>query len=188
MKIENIKVLKNKIRKKILKLRELNFNDSKKINLNKVKEIITNYKKKSLILGGYYPINYEIDCISILENLEKKSHKISLPVIKKNNQMDFHTYSFGDPLKLNKYGIPEPLSKEIVFPDILFVPLVAFDGKLFRLGYGGGYYDRYIEKIDKKKFFLKIGFAFNCQKISRVPVDVFDKSLDIVITENKVYE
>ena len=65
--------------------------------------------------------------------------------------MNFYKWSFNDPLKINKYGIPEPHIKRLVYPDILLIPLVAFDKKLNRLGYGGGYYDRLIEKLSKKK-------------------------------------
>ena len=67
--------------------------------------------------------------------------------------MNFYSWSFNDILILNKYGIPEPEIKQKVYPDIIMVPLVAFDKKLYRLGYGGGFYDRYIEKLSKKKNF-----------------------------------
>ena len=76
-------------------------------------------------LGGYYPSKFEIDDLEILEFLEKKNCKISLPIIKKNNQMDFFKWSKNDPLKINKYGIPEPVSSKIFYPDILLVPLVS---------------------------------------------------------------
>ena len=65
--------------------------------------------------------------------------------------MDYYTWSFSNILNINKYGIPEPEKKRLVYPDILIVPMVAFDERLYRLGYGGGYYDRYIEKISLKK-------------------------------------
>ena len=76
-----------------------------------------------------------------------------MPKIKKNFQMDFYEWSSQDPLIINKYGIPEPTSNKIVYPNILLVPLVAYDKNLNRLGYGGGFYDRYIKKIKKKKNF-----------------------------------
>jgi 5-formyltetrahydrofolate cyclo-ligase len=65
--------------------------------------------------------------------------------------MNFYSWSRNDPLKINKFGIPEPVSSKIFYPDILLVPLVAYDSSLNRIGYGGGYYDRYIEKIEKIK-------------------------------------
>ena len=61
--------------------------------------------------------------------------------------------------------------------------MVAFDKRLYRIGYGGGYYDRYIEKLSNKKNILKIGVAHSCQKINKVPISEFDKKLDMVMTE-----
>jgi 5-formyltetrahydrofolate cyclo-ligase len=100
-----------------------------------------------------------------LDIYNKKNYNILLPAIKKNNQMDFFKWSNNDPLKINQFGIPEPTSSKKIYPDILLVPLVAYDNHLNRLGYGGGFYDRYIEKIEKIKKVIKIGLAFSCQKI-----------------------
>ena len=101
--------------------------------------------------------------------------------------MEFYSYSFVDPLRINSYGIPEPFTKK-VNPDILFVPLVAFDSKCYRIGYGGGYYDRYLKKLEKKNFFKSIGFAFSFQKTKHLPIEIFDKSLNMVITDKKIYK
>jgi len=100
--------------------------------------------------------------------------------------MDFYSWSTKSLLKLNKYGIPEPEQIKKVFPDIMLVPLVAFDKRLYRIGYGGGYYDRYIDKISNKKKIFKIGIAHSCQKINKVPTNKYDKKLDIIITEKYV--
>ena len=113
--------------------------------------ILKKEKTKLKNIGGYYPVNFEVDDLDILREFEKKNFNISLPVIKKNCTMDFYEWSFSEPLKINKYGIPEPEKKNLVYPDILLVPLVAFDTNLNRLGYGGGYYDRLIGKLTKKK-------------------------------------
>ena len=85
---------------------------------------------KNKKFGGYYPINYEIDCFEILKKLEKAGYKISLPVTKNKNEMDFFEWSFNDPLHLGKMGVPEPCQNKQVHPDILLVPLVAFDKTL----------------------------------------------------------
>tara|TARA_B100001121_G_scaffold143901_1_gene125852 strand:+ start:293 stop:601 length:309 start_codon:yes stop_codon:yes gene_type:complete len=102
--------------------------------------------------------------------------------------MEFYSYSFGKPLKISDYGIPEPFTKKKVNPDILFVPLVAFDSNCYRIGYGGGYYDRYLKKLEKKKLFKSIGFAFSFQKTKHLPIEIFDKSLNMVITDKKIYK
>ena len=87
---------------------------------------------------------------------------------------------------INKYGIPEPKSINKVYPDILFVPLVAFDRELNRLGYGGGFYDRYIQKISKIKKVVKVGLAFSFQKLKIIPISKHDKKLDIIITDKEI--
>ena len=100
--------------------------------------------------------------------------------------MDFFEWKNKDPLKINKYGIVEPVPVRKIYPDIIFVPLVAYDKNLNRLGYGGGFYDRYIEKIIKIKKIVKIGLAFSYQELKVIPVNKLDKKLDFLITEKKI--
>ena len=180
-------MLKSKLRRRILKKRKLKYNHNTKIQINKILRHI-DFKVNKKIIGGYFPVNYEIDCLDILQELEKKKWQIALPRIKKNNLMDFCKFSFTDPLKLNKYGIPEPISKKILYPDYILVPLVAFDKNLNRLGYGGGYYDRYIEKINNRKKITTIGLAFSYQEINKVPIQIFDRKLSMIFTEKNIYK
>ena len=177
---------KSQIRNKIIKIRKRKFYKNLKIDLGKFISFLKIDKLNLKSIGGYYPSNYEIDDLDILDLLEKKNFKVSLPIIKKDNQMDFHSWSKNDPLKINKFGIPEPVSSKIFYPNILLVPLVAYDVSLNRLGYGGGYYDRYIEKIEKIKKVIKIGLAFSYQKISSIPIDQHDKRLDFIVTEKEI--
>ena len=179
-------MLKSKIRKKIINIRKKINNRNIKISYLKIFNEIKKDISKKKIIGGYYPVNYEIDILGFLNKLEIKGLQLSLPVIKKNNEMDFYRWSQGELLKLNDYGIPEPEKNKKVFPDILLVPMVAFDSRLYRIGYGGGYYDRYIEKYSIKKNLLKVGIAHSCQKINRVPTNNYDKKLDLIITEKYV--
>ena len=179
---------KSQLRKKILKIRKNNFNKNLKININNFVPFLKSNTDSAYNLGGYYPSNYEIDDLEILDLLEKKNFKISLPVIRKNNQMDFFKWSNNDPLKINKFGIPEPISSKKFYPDILLIPLVSYDNDLNRLGYGGGFYDRYIEKIEKVKKVIKIGLAFSYQKLNNIPINQFDKKLDFVITDKDIFK
>ena len=176
-------MIKSNLRHKVLKIRK---NNSKKsININP-SNIYSYLKKKNYnlkIIGGYYPTNYEIDDLEILNYFINKGSIISLPKIKKKNQMEFYKWYTNEPLLINKYGIPEPETTNRVYPDILFVPLVAFDKELNRLGYGGGFYDRYIQKISKIKKIVKVGLAFSFQKLKTIPSNKHDKKLDIIITE-----
>ena len=144
-------MLKSQLRKKILKIRKKKNIKNIQINFNELIKIFKKEKINKKTIGGYYPVNFEIDDLILLKKFEKNKFNISLPVIKKNFQMDFYKWSFADPLKVNKYGIPEPEIRNIIYPDILLIPLVAFDKNLNRLGYGGGYYDRLIKKLSKKK-------------------------------------
>jgi len=179
-------VIKSKLRGKVLKVRKKN--SKKSININP-RTIYSYLKKKNYnfkIIGGYYPTNYEIDDIEILNYFFKKGSTISLPKIKRKNQMEFYKWYKNDFLLINKYGIPEPENSNRVYPDILFIPLVAFDKELNRLGYGGGFYDRYIQKISKIKKIIKVGLAFSFQKLKTIPVNKHDKKLDIIITEKEI--
>ena len=174
--------------KKILRKKILNFRKNNYRILNLKYSLLKDILKKFNLLnnkkvGGYFPINYEIDCFNILKQLEKSGYKISLPLTRKGNKMDFFEWSFKQPLSINKIGIPEPSSKKKVYPDILLVPMLAFDKKKFRLGYGGGYYDRYIQKIKKVKKILTIGMAFSFQEVKKLPINKHDKKLDFILTE-----
>ena len=179
-------MLKFKLRKKILKIREKINIKNIQIDFNQIMKIIKKEKINKKIIGGYYPVNFEVDDLTLLKKFEKNMFQISLPVIKEKQQMDFYKWSFFDPLKINKYGIPEPETKNIVYPDILLIPLVAFDNNLNRLGYGGGYYDRLIAKFSKKKKIIKIGLALSVQKINKVPINTYDQKLDYIVTNKYI--
>ena len=173
---------KNQIRKKILKIRRQKKNKKFIFNFNLILNILKKKRVLGKIIGGYYPFNYEIDILQILEKFEKKNFIVALPKIKKNSQMNFFQWSRNDPLAINKFGIPEPISQIVKFPDVLLVPLVAFDKNFNRIGYGGGFYDRYIKKIRKRKNVLTIGFAYSFQKVNKIPTNNYDIKLDFIIT------
>ena len=176
--------MKKKIRNKLIKIRKKNYLEISSNQISRIFNLIKKKYKNVNIIGGYIPINYEYDCLSLLKFLETKNFKVCLPVIRKNYKMNFYNYTFKDPMKINSLGIQEPiktLNKAI--PDLIFVPLVGYDKDLNRLGYGGGFYDRYIDKNSKLKKIIKIGLAFSFQKIKKVPINKFDKKLDIIITE-----
>ena len=179
-------MLKSKLRKKILKVREKINKKNIQIDFKQLIKILKKEKINKKIIGGYYPVNFEVDDLTLLRKLKKNKFIISLPVIKKNFQMDFYSWSFSEPLKINKYGIPEPESKNIVYPDVLLIPLLAFDKNLNRLGYGGGYYDRLIERLSKKKNIIKIGLAFSIQEIDKVPINMYDQKLDYIVTNKHI--
>ena len=173
---------KSQIRNKILQIRKQKKIKKFIFNFNSILNILKKNDVSGKIIGGYYPYNYEIDILQIIEKFEQKKFIITLPKIKKNSQMDFFQWSMNDPLNINKFGIPEPISEMIKYPDILLVPLVAFDKNFNRIGYGGGFYDRYIKKIRKRKKVLTIGFAYAFQKVKKIPTNNYDIKLDFIIT------
>ena len=179
-------MIKSKLRSKILKLRKKYSYKSVKLSSVKIYSYLKKNSYKFKNIGGYYPSNFEIDDLELLNFFTQKGSNISLPVVRKNNEMDFFQWSNECPLEINKFGIPEPVSLKKSYPDILFVPLVAYDRNLNRLGYGGGFYDRYIEKINRKKKIIKIGLAFSYQELKKIPLNKYDKKLDIIITEKEI--
>ena len=140
---------KSEIRNKIIKLRKENYSKDLRIDFRSIIKILKKRKQKNKIIGGYYPYNHEVNVVPLLEKFEKSNYIISLPKISKNSSMNFFVWSTNDPLNINKYGIPEPIANRMIFPDVLLVPLVAYDKNFNRVGYGGGFYDRYIQRTKK---------------------------------------
>ena len=178
---------KTQLRKKILKKRKYFNSKDIKINFSKLIKLL-NREVSNKKIGIYYPIGSEVSTISLIKNLRNKKYIISLPVLEKNFKMSFYEWNENSSLKINNFGIPEPFKLKKITPSALIIPTVAFDANLNRLGYGGGFYDRFINKIEKSKKILKIGLALSCQKINKVPTNKFDKKMNYIFTENKVYK
>lgn len=149
---------------------------------------------KQQILGFYWPINSEFDVKFLIRSLKKSGFQISLPVISRNKEdrkLIFRLFDDIDDLELGKFGILEPKECKIeVVPDVIFVPLLAFDLKGNRLGYGGGYYDvtiRYLKKV-KKNVLKVIGIGYSSQEIDNVPVQEFDEKMDGILTEKGFFK
>ena len=129
-----------------------------------------------------------MNILKFLQNATTKKFKIVLPVIRPSGKMSFKSWVFKEPLYVNTFGILEPRNsnKEIV-PDLIMVPLVAFDNQLNRIGYGKGYYDRILQKISKiKKKTIFLGIAYSFQKRRRIPVNKYDFRLDYIFTERGI--
>ena len=174
---------KSEIRNKIIKLRKENYSKDLRIDFRSIIKILKKRKQKNKIIGGYYPYNHEVNVVPLLEKFEKSNYIISLPKIGKNSSMNFFVWSTNDPLNINEYGIPEPITNRMIFPDVLLVPLVAYDKNCNRVGYGGGFYDRYIKRTKKIKNILTIGLAFSYQKVKKIPIEKNDIKIDFIITE-----
>lgn len=136
------------LRNRFLLLRKKKYLKTKRFSFNLIFKLIKkHFYTKKITIAGYYPSNYEVNILNFLKEATKRKFKIVLPVIGSSNKMDFKSWIFQEPLYVNKFGILEPKNsnKEII-PDLIMVPLVAFDNRLNRIGYGKGYYDRSLRK------------------------------------------
>ena len=180
---------KSYLRKKSLLLRKKKYLKTKKFNFNLIFKLIKkHFLKKKIIIAGYYPSNYEVNILDFLKKASNKKFKIVLPVTRSSGKMSFKSWIFQEPLYVSSFGTLEPKnsSKEII-PDLIMVPLVAYDDKLNRIGYGKGYYDRSLHKINKiKKKTIFLGIAYSFQKCRRVPVNKHDFKLDYIFTEQGI--
>ena len=139
-------------------------------------------------IGSFISIRSEISTNKLNKKILQMNKSLLLPVIEKNSQeLIFKKFDSSKNFKLGKFNIPEPTKdcKEVV-PQLFFVPCLGFDLNGYRIGYGGGFYDRYVQRIEKIKKIIKIGLAFSFQKISSVPINQNDKRLDFIITEKEI--
>jgi len=165
------------IRKKALINREKKYFE---VSYHFFDPLIKLIKKNNIsTLSVYYPSNYEVNVLCIYQLIQKI--KILLPIIKPYGQMKFVEWQYLDPLKVNEFGMLEPclVSKPLV-PDFMLVPLLAFDRNNNRLGYGKGFYDKFLKN---KKKITTIGVAFSFQKYNKLPVSNLDIKLDYILTE-----
>jgi len=147
--------------------------------------------KKSKIVASFLSIKSEISTASLNQIVEKSGKVLCLPTMLKNDSgiLVFKRYSNGDKLSEGSYGVQEPLNNHAYLPDIIFTPCLAFDINGFRLGYGGGFYDKTISYLKESKHnFLTIGFAYDDQKINNVAHDDLDQKLNYILTEKQLYK
>lgn len=142
------------------------------------------------VVAGYYPTRGEVDVLPLLGHLAKAGITTALPVTPVLKQaLLFRRWEPGAKLKTGTFSIKEPVkASPTVQPDVLIVPLLAFDETGNRLGYGGGYYDRTIAQLrDTHPSIYIVGAAYDFQKSTPLPIDDTDQPLDAIITESRVY-
>jgi 5-formyltetrahydrofolate cyclo-ligase len=143
-----------------------------------------------VIVSGFMPLKSEINPLPLMRKLAGAGAKLALPVIDaRGKPLILRAFTFGDALNSGQWGIrePRPEAPEVV-PDIMLVPLLAFDRTGHRVGYGAGYYDRTIAKFRATKSALAVGIAFATQEIEVVPITERDARLDLVLTERDVID
>ncbi len=137
------------------------------------------------VVSFYWPIKGEADPMPLADVLAKAGLCTALPVtIARGQPLHFRAWRPGDPTIAGPWGIGHPTTDAaLVEPDVLFVPLAAFDRRGARLGYGAGYYDATLESLRRRKPVRAIGVAFACQEVLFLPTEPHDQPLDMVVTE-----
>ena len=180
---------KNILREKYINLRKKNYYEIDMEFFFPLLDFIkSNFKKDDLKLALYYPTNFETNVLKLLENKYMINKNILLPVIEENNRMSFFSWKKNNVLLVNKYGILEPIKNKFKIPNLILVPILAFDRNKYRLGYGKGFYDRYLNKYSKKSSnILTVGVAFSFQKYHKLPIDNNDVKLNYILTEKGMH-
>ena len=142
------------------------------------------------VVSGYSPLKFEISPLPLMRRAADAGAQLALPVVQgRGSPLIMRAWSFGEALGSGVWGIrePKPEAPE-VFPDILIVPILAFDRAGYRLGYGAGYYDMTITRLRAMKPITAIGIAFAAQEITEVPKTPRDARLDLVLTEREIID
>jgi 5-formyltetrahydrofolate cyclo-ligase len=142
------------------------------------------------ITSGFMPLKSEINPLPLMQKLAEAGARLALPAIAgRGKPLIMRAWEFGAPLDRGQWGIhePKPEAPEVE-PDILLVPLLAFDRAGYRLGYGAGYYDMTIHRLRTLKPVTAVGIAFAAQEVPKIPTTPRDERLDLVLTEREVID
>ncbi len=176
----------------------------RKFLINRRKHLSRDYEEKNMshvhlrpllnnmnsdYVGSYINYNSELSTNALNKYLIEKNFNICLPKIDyQTNEINFFKYSTGTKLIKNKYNILEPeITNEIIFPKLVLVPLLAFNESGFRIGYGGGFYDKYFSFQEEKEI-IKVGLGFSFQNVNEIPIEGHDQKLDWILTESYLYK
>jgi 5-formyltetrahydrofolate cyclo-ligase len=143
-----------------------------------------------LIVSGFMPLKSEINPLPLLQKLSQAGTRLALPSIAgRGKALIMRAWEIGAPLDRGQWGIREPKpDAPVADPDVLLVPLLAFDRAGFRLGYGAGYYDMTIHRLRALKAVTAVGIAFAAQEVPKIPTTPRDERLDLVLTEREMID
>ena len=190
----NLKInFKKKEQRNILTKKRFKINQSISLKENLYYQTLTKYDwfQNANIVASFLSIKTEIPTEKLNNFIENSSKTLCLPVMTLDEKQPllFKKFNKGDVLKVGSFGVKEPINKNSYLPDIIFAPCLAFDMRGFRLGYGGGYYDRtiaYYRSLNHN--FSVIGYAYDDQKIDQVIHNNLDQKLDYILTEKQLYK
>ncbi len=142
------------------------------------------------VVAGYWPMGDELDVRPLLAALSAVVVDVALPVVAERRQpLEFRLWRPGEPLEPGAHGTSHPAaSAPVIEPTVVLVPLLAFDAAGWRLGYGGGYYDRTLAGLRRAGMVAAVGIAYSAQQIAAVPHDGHDERLDWIVTEESVLD
>ena len=143
-----------------------------------------------VIVSGFMPLKSEINPLPLMRKLAGQGARLALPVVAgRGKPLMMREWVFGEPLVAGVWGIREPQPEAaVVDPDILLVPLLAFDRAGHRIGYGAGYYDLTLAQLRARKPVIAVGLAFAGQEVAAIPATPRDARLDLVLTEREVID
>jgi 5-formyltetrahydrofolate cyclo-ligase len=146
--------------------------------------------KPGVVISGFMPVKSEINPLPLMRELAAAGARLALPAVAgRGKPLIMRAYAYGDPLAAGVWGIREPEADAPgVEPDILLVPLLAFDRKGNRIGYGAGYYDMTINRLRGLKTVVAVGIAYAAQEVPAVPATPRDARLDLMLTERDVID
>ena len=179
---------KHLLRKKLIEDRTALPADYAKMAAQSLKTHVRDYLGDvgGIVVACYMPFRGEIDTIPVVESILNNNGIIAMPSVDRSSKhMIFRQWSPGDPTVRNSHGIEEPVAEaRTLVPNILLLPLVGFDEAGFRLGYGGGYYDRALARLRAMPLKLRaVGLAYAMQQVASLPYEAHDARLDAVVTE-----
>jgi 5-formyltetrahydrofolate cyclo-ligase len=183
---------KKKLRKVLVEKRNtIKQNSTEEFNIEVFNQLIESVDfGKIKYVASFISIRSEISTNQLNEKILEMKKTLSFPLIEKNSQeLIFKKFNSNKNFELGKFNIPEP-SKENkeIFPQLFFVPCLGFDLNGYRIGYGGGFYDKTFAKLKRLNYkFYAVGFAFDKQKQNQIPKENYDYKLDFVLTEKQLY-
>lgn len=144
--------------------------------------------RTGVVISLYSPIGTELDSMPLLHTLHERGVRCALPVIEGNGRpLVFRMWEPDCILEMGPFKALVPaVTAAVLVPDIVITPMLAFDTAGYRLGYGGGFYDRTLQKLRHEKDCRAVGYAYSAQEVDKVVTDAFDQRLDAVVTEKDV--
>jgi 5-formyltetrahydrofolate cyclo-ligase len=146
--------------------------------------------KSGTVVSGFMPLKSEINPLPLMQKLAEQGALLALPrIVSRGSPLSMRAWEFGGRLDRGQWGIREPKADaREADPDVLLVPLLAFDRGGYRIGYGAGYYDMTIKRLRGLKAVAAVGIAFAAQEVSEIPKTPRDERLDLVLTEREVID